>query len=164
MAEVFFILIIIYAAYVIHTVINGSKEKPSVAVDSSPAVSVPEKVVKTEQKKTVVKKKPVVKKSVPVKSPTVAKKTASVKPKTKAKPKVTAKPKSSLPSGSIRHPDSGEIVKVASQYRMTKRWIKEALVEEGLLDKVYKTNELDDKVKAEIDKAMDKLVGLKKYQ
>jgi hypothetical protein len=47
----------------------------------------------------------------------------------------------------IHTPDdasTGEEARVAGNYRMVKRWIKEALVEEGLLGKIYKNNELDE--------------------
>jgi len=46
---------------------------------------------------------------------------------------------------------------------MCKRWIKEALVTEGLLEKVYKTNEIDDTAKVKIDKALVKLAKIEKY-
>jgi hypothetical protein len=47
---------------------------------------------------------------------------------------------------------------------MLRRWIKEALVSEGLVEKVYKTNELDDVTVKKINKAVNKLKGMDKYQ
>ncbi|MDD1636266.1 MAG: hypothetical protein LUQ06_08390 [Methylococcaceae bacterium] len=51
-----------------------------------------------------------------------------------------------------------------SNYRFTKRWIKEALVAEGLLEKVYKNNELDDAIEATIKDAVIKLEAIDKYK
>jgi hypothetical protein len=47
---------------------------------------------------------------------------------------------------------------------MLRRWIKEALVKEGLLDKIYKTNELDSVAVDKINKAIGELKEMDKYQ
>ncbi|MEE9337408.1 MAG: hypothetical protein V3U87_04950, partial [Methylococcaceae bacterium] len=69
-----------------------------------------------------------------------------------------------VPEGSLRNPETGEIDKIANSYRMLKRWMKEALVEEKLLDKIYKTNQLDDASKKKIEKALVKMKKMDKYQ
>ena len=51
-----------------------------------------------------------------------------------------------------------------SNYRFTKRWIKDALVTEGLLDQVYKNAELTDAVEANIKTAIIKLEALDNYK
>ncbi|WP_349432145.1 hypothetical protein Q9L42_004980 [Methylomarinum sp. Ch1-1] len=56
------------------------------------------------------------------------------------------------------------MAKIPNNYRFTKRWVKEALVNEGLLDKIYKNNELDDATNAKIKTALDKLKAMDKYQ
>lgn len=55
-----------------------------------------------------------------------------------------------MPEGSLRNPETGEIDKIANNYRILKLWMKEALVKEKLLDKIYKTNQLDDARKKKI--------------
>jgi len=49
-------------------------------------------------------------------------------------------------------------------YRFTKRWIKEALVAEGLLDKVYKNDELNADIGEKIKSAVLKLEAIDKYR
>jgi hypothetical protein len=58
----------------------------------------------------------------------------------------------------------GEEAKVATNYRMVKRWVKEALVTEGLLDKIYKNTELDDAAKITIAKALSIIKAMDKYK
>ena len=151
MAEIIFILVTVYGVYVVHSIITSKekkKDKPS-AVKAKVSVATASK--KEEIKSAVKQDKPVAKKAVPA------------KPKTKAKPKVKAKAKTKVDSGSLRNPETGEVAKIASSYRMCKRWIKEALVTEGLLEKVYKTNEVDSAVKVKVDKALIKLAKMEKY-
>ena len=150
MAEIIFILVTVYGVYVVHSIIT-SKEKKKVKPPAVKAKVSVATVSKKEKSKTVVKQeKPVAKKVVP----------AKIKAKVKPKPKAKAK----LESGSLRNPETGEVAKIASSYRMCKRWIKDALVAEGLLEKVYKTNEVDDAAKVKIDKALVKLAKMEKYK
>lgn len=147
MAEILFILVILYAAYVIHSVVNckrqnKAEEKP--APSSIIELKTPSKIVKKQDKPVTAKVQ---------------------KPRKPAKKKpVSKKTKEKLPKGSVRNPDSGEITKIATSYRMTKRWIKEALVTEGLLDKVYKVSEIDETATKKINKALDKIQTIAKYQ
>jgi ABC-type anion transport system duplicated permease subunit len=149
MAEVLFILVTVYVVYVVHSIVTCKQRNKAEAVATKAQVSVAEIAVKKEPKKTVTEKKKVVEKKPVVKKAPVA--------KSKAKTNTT------LPAGSLRNPETGEVAKIASQYRMTKRWIKDALVTEGLLQKVYKTNEIDDAAKVKIDKALVKLAKMDKY-
>lgn len=64
----------------------------------------------------------------------------------------------------LRNPSTGEVSAVPANYRFAKKWIKDALVSEKLLDRVYKPNELDDVADKKIKTAMDKLRAIKKYQ
>lgn len=149
MAEVIFILVTVYAVYVIHSVISCKiKEKEETSALKS-NISVETASKKEEVKIAIKQEKPVAKKPAPA--------------KTKAKVKTNAKAKTKVGSGSIRNPETGEVAKIASSYRMCKRWIKEALVTEGLLEKIYKTNEVDDAAKVKIDKALAKLAKMEKY-
>ena len=63
----------------------------------------------------------------------------------------------------LRHPESGESAAVPSTYRFAKRWIKEALVSEGLLDKVYKNKELDADNTEKVKAALAEFKTLEKY-
>jgi hypothetical protein len=64
----------------------------------------------------------------------------------------------------LKDPKTGEVATTYSNYRFTKRWIKEALVAEGLLDKVYKNAELNAEIEATIKGAVVKLEALDKYR
>ncbi len=148
MAEVLFILVMVYAVYVVHSIITTKEKEKDKASALKAKVSVETASKKEDSKVAVKQEKPVTKKAVPA--------------KTKAKPK--AKAKISVDSGNLRNPETGEVAKIASSYRMCKRWIKDALVTEGLLEKVYKTNEVDDAAKLKIDKALAKLAKMEKYK
>ncbi|MGI9211575.1 MAG: hypothetical protein ACR2HF_03815 [Methylococcaceae bacterium] len=65
---------------------------------------------------------------------------------------------------SVRDPVSGDITTMPTNYRFAKKWIKEALVAEGLLDKVYKPNELDDTANQKTRNALERFKSLPKYQ
>lgn len=158
MAEVLFVLVTIYIVYIVQGVFSGDYKKKDTSIKANNLKPVEIKV--TETKESSISHKvttaQVEKKVTPVKK-TVAKKTVSKKtPAVKSKAKKAA--------SELRNPKTGEVAKIANSYRMTKRWIKEALVEEGLLSKVYKTNELDDAAKTKIDKALIKLAKMDKYQ
>ncbi len=165
MAEILFVLLTIYVVYVLQRVFcktDGKTESGSVEKVTAKAEAVSGK--KTEAV-AVAEEKPAAKKSAAKKA---TKPAAKPKSAAKAKAKSTAKakpqPASAVPSGSLRNPDTGDVDKIASNYRMTKRWIKEALVTEGLLPKVYKTAELDDATKEKVKKAVDKLAKMDKYR
>ena len=66
------------------------------------------------------------------------------------------------PTG-YKHPETGDTAAVPSGYRFAKRWVKEALVTEGLLDKIYKNNELDDAANAKVKEALERFKELSKY-
>ena len=146
MAEVLFILVMVYAVYVVHSIITGKEKEKDKAPALKTNVSVETASKKEEIKSAVKREKPAAKKAVPA--------------KTKTKPKAKIK----VDSGNLRNPETGEVAKIASSYRMCKRWIKEALVTEGLLEKVYKTNEIDGAVKVKVDKALIKLAKMEKYK
>jgi hypothetical protein len=97
-----------------------------------------------------------------IKAAPASKPAASTRRKAEPKAKaVTANP----PSAShLKNPATGEIIKVPHSYAFAKRWIKEALVNEGLLDKVYKNNELDAATSANIQNALGQLCALDKYR
>lgn len=69
-----------------------------------------------------------------------------------------------LPTELLRNPESGETAPIPNTYRFAKRWIKEALVSEGLLDKVYSAGELDDATAEKIKSALLQFRTLEKYR
>jgi len=170
MAEVLFVLLTIYVVYVVQSVFSKKEtKKEDIAVEKA---EVPAEVVSDKAEKVVVEKeKPAVKKVAPVKisapKPAAVKKSTAAKPTSKAKAKAAPKTKpkaKAVVSNSLRNPETGDVDKIATSYRMTKRWIKDALVTEGLLPKVYKTTELDDATKLKAKKAIDKMAKMDKYQ
>jgi hypothetical protein len=64
----------------------------------------------------------------------------------------------------LRNPADGEVAPAPTNYRFAKKWIKDALVAEGLLDRVYKPNELDDAASRKVKDALEKFRHLEKYQ
>ncbi len=172
MAELFFVVTTVFVAYVVFVVMGGKKDtaeaskteevKPEVTKSQ---VQQPEKVAPTPvAEKTVAKPA-----SVPATEKSAAKparaKSASAKPAAaKAAPAKVAEPAPTVAVDHLKNPKTGEVAKVPSSYSFAKRWIKDALVEEGLLDKVYKNNELDDATLAKIQNALQQLKAMGKYQ
>lgn len=138
MTEIFFVLTVIYAAYVILVTVTD-KKKEHVLDDSAEAMfSVPHvKPLIPEN----IKAQPI------EKSVSVAKNAKVVAIKT-----------------GIKNPETGEIATNYANYRFMKRWIKEALVAEGLLEKVYKNNELNMEIEIKIKEALAKLEVIDRYR
>ena len=96
--------------------------------------------------------------------PKAAKKAAAKKAPAKSKAVAKKASASADVSHQLKNPETGEMVTVPGSYRFVKRWIKDALVSEGLLKKVYKNSELDDAANKKIKTAIGKLKAMKKYQ
>ncbi|MDD5035975.1 MAG: hypothetical protein PHE55_14590 [Methylococcaceae bacterium] len=64
----------------------------------------------------------------------------------------------------LRNPLTDETSPVPGNYRFAKKWIKEILVQEGLLKKVYKNSELNNSNSQEIKNALEKLKLMEKYR
>lgn len=148
MTEGLFILTAFFVAYVVYVTVEGSKSKKS---SSKQPAAAPKKPAATKSKpKPTSKPKPSEKKPA---AKVAAKKTAA-KP---AEPELPA-------SNELQNPKTGEVATLSSNYRFTKRWIKDALVEEGLLPKVYKNTEIDDAAAKKIKTAFDKIKKMQKYR
>ncbi len=144
MTEGLFILTTIFVAYVVYQVVNDQK----ISGKSGGAQEAAKKTVPAE----------------PPKSQTVVKEADPAAPATAA---VEPAAESSHPAGragGLRDPKTGEVSNAYTNYRFTKRWIKEALVSEGLLPKVYKNNELDADTEASIKAALAMLEAMDKYR
>ena len=82
-----------------------------------------------------------------------------------AKPAAAKKATTAAAAGAgLKDPKTKEVTTAYSNYRFTKRWIKDALVAEGLLDKVYANNELDAATEAKIKRAIGQLESMTKYR
>lgn len=162
MTELLFIGITVFFIYVVFQAI-GKDEGSETSKEEAKAPETPEPV----------KKEPVIEEAAQA-SPPAAKKTVSKRTSKAAKtpppPAPAASPEPTPPAptaaatDSLKNPKTGEIAKVAGNYAFAKRWIKDALVEEGLLDKVYKNNELDADTTAKIQAALEQLKSMAKYQ
>ena len=146
MSEALFILTVIFVAYVVYKTVNEQKETPKPLVPKAKP-DTPKVVAKQPMPETVAKNE----------------KPAIIKPATIKKTTPTATTPDTVKKG-LRDPKSGEVATSYSNYRFTKRWIKDALVAEGLLEKVYKNNELDATIEAAIKDALVKLEAIDKYK
>ena len=160
MTEMLFILTVIFVAYVVYVVVNDHKAtSKSTIPKAKPEVQkvlaeppMPEDVVKNV-KPAIIK-------------PAAIDKTISPSDKTISPSDKTMSPsttQNTIKKG-LRNPETGEVATTYSNYRFTKRWIKDALVTEGLVEKVYKNNELDAAIEAKIKAALVKLEAFEKYK
>ena len=141
MTEILFTLTTIYVAYVIYGMMNQSP-----ATNPAPE-PVPKKMDNGVAKQEIAADEP----------PAIAVQQADVVAVVPEKPAPAVK-------AGIRNPQTGEVAAANNNYRFTKRWIKEALVAEGLLTKVYKNNELDAAAETAIKHAMMALAAMDKYR
>ncbi len=151
MAELLFILVTLYVAYVVFKVVECEKQQrrqKSPAAKPKTVAAKPQVAVKSEPAAASTAPKPAPAKSTPAPKPAAARTNNTT----------------TLEPGTVKNPDTGEVSKIASNYRFMKRWIKEALVEEGLLEKIYKNTELDKETIAKINEALEKLKAMAKYQ
>jgi predicted double-glycine peptidase len=146
MNEALFVLTVIYVAYVFYA-INFDKKTQTVSTST---------VAESAESSSL---EPIFEK----KSPTLLKTEIPKTPiSTTAKKPVTTK--QTVRKKGLKDPKTGEITTTYSNYRFTKRWIKEALVTEGLLEKVYKNNELNADCEAAIKVAIAQLETIEQYK
>ncbi len=141
MTEGLFILTTIFVAYVVYVVVNEQKPTTKFAM---PKAKPETPVVVAEQQKHETATE--IEQSEPISE--------------------TASPSVAPNAGKtgLRDPKTGEITTSFNNYRFTKRWIKEALVSEGLLEKVYKNNELNPEIEAAIKDALITFQAMDKYR
>jgi len=192
MIEGLFILTTIFVAYVVYAIIDEQKatakskapaakpEPQAAAVEQpKPQVAVAKEkpaAIKPAEAKTVAPKAAATKVVPPVAAKPVATKATATKaaakpaaPKTtKAAPAKSATAKKpaavAAKSAGLKDPKTGDVVTAYSNYRFTKRWIKDALVTEGLLEKVYTASELNAEIDAKIKEAIAKLEAMDQYK
>ncbi len=164
MEEFIFVLFIIFVAYVVFNSANEKKEEPKAAelkkvAETVNVVEDVKPVVSEPVKRTSIIKPKVIKKAT----------TKSAVPKVEATKQVVAKSVSKAPVKTVikkglKNPLTGEVATTYSNYRFTKRWIKDALVSEGFLEQVYKNAELTEAVEANIKVAISQLEALDNYK
>jgi hypothetical protein len=146
MTEGLFVLTIIFVAYVVYVAVNEHKataksQEPEAKPEASKVTvqpPIPEVIAKKDKSATI---KPVI--------------------INKTMPAATTQ---DIVKKGLRDPKTGEVATHYNNYRFTKRWIKDALVTEGLLEKVYKNNELDAATEVAIKQALVKLEAVDKYK
>lgn len=147
MSEALFILTIVFVAYVVYVVVNEhkatAKSQEPEAKPEAPKVTVEQPMTKVIAKKA---------------KPATTIKPAIIK---KAPPAATTQ---DIVKKGLRNPKTGEVATYYNNYRFTNRWVKDALVTEGLLEKVYKNTELDAAIEATIKDALVKLEAIDKYK
>ncbi len=163
----FYLLIAAFIGYVAYALgslifVDPSKSKSQSRAPASSADTVAKKAAAKPKPSSPAqsKPKPAAKKSATKKPKPAAKKPAAAKAKPKAaKP---AAPAAGEVTG-FRNPDTGEEARIPPSYPFSKRWVKDVLVKEGLLDKVYKNTELDDANTKKVTEALEKLKQIDKY-
>ena len=159
MSEGLFILTTIFVAYVVFQIVGdqSASAKSKAAALKATAADQP----KTET--VVAEEKTVAAKPAPTKAASPKKEPASKPAATKASKAPAAKPATIQGTG-LKNPKTGEVATTYSNYRFTKRWIKDALVSEGLLEKIYAGNELNSDIEAKIKTAIAQLETMDKYK
>ncbi len=153
MTEILFILTTLYVAYVFYSSANDSKpQAPRPAVQPKPIDPAPEATSADE---------PVAQASEQMASEEIE--TELTESEEAAHEESEQEDAVAGKVSHIRNPLTGEISKVNISYLFTKRWIKEALVSEGLLDKIYVSHDLNPTLNAQIRKALATLKTLPKY-
>ncbi len=183
MTEGLFILTTIFVAYVVYAIIG---EQRATAKSKAPAAKPEAQAAVAEQSKpqvAIAEEKPAATKTAAPKAAPSKAASSKPAPAKAAAPKVEAKPATTVKatpakkpatvkktavtatkSTGLKDPKTGDVVTAYTNYRFTKRWIKDALVEEGLLDKVYAGNEVNAEVDAKIKEAIKKLEAMDKYK
>jgi outer membrane biosynthesis protein TonB len=185
MTEGLFVLTIIFVAYIVYVTINdnkkSSKSETQKAKDITPTKTIPAEATKTAVKPAVKTAKPTIKKEPVIAEPIKAKKASpeatkatpkpsvktAAKPVEKPKPTTVATKATATPPAEkkgLLNPLTGEVTTSYNNYRFTKRWIKDALVAEGLVSKVYTNTELNADIETTIKNALVKLEAIDKYK
>lgn len=138
MTEIIYVLLVGYAAYVIYTAMSDVSVAKKTDIPSAAAFTAPPPLMPNIESKLL------------------------VKPETATKDEKSSKV-ATVKKG-LKNPKTGEIASSYANYRVMKRWIKEVLVSEGLLEKIYKNNELTPDIEAKIKNAIIQLEQNETYR
>ena len=158
MIEGLFVITTIFVAYVVYQIVNEPKttNTPEIPKAQPEPAAVIETPAEPEKPAAAVEPEPQV-------EPETAAVVAVVEASTAVVEAVESTEQNAAKHG-LKNPKTGEVVLVYNNYRFAKRWVKEALVSEGLLGKIYKNNELNADVEAKIKTALTKLEAIDKYR
>jgi cell pole-organizing protein PopZ len=172
MIEGLFAITSVFVAYVVYQVINEPKpaatdadESASQSETTEPAATAVEDVAAPAEAAPAAEDA-----AAPVEAAPAAEDTATpaeaapAAEDTAAPAEAAAAAEDTAAKPGLKNPKTGEVVLVYNNYRFAKRWVKEALVTEGLLDKIYKNNELNANVESKIKTAIAKLETIDKYR
>lgn len=155
MTELLFVLTLIFVGYVVREVFKTVSETNSERIAGTDPIPAPtENILKVPADVAEVET-PAAAVSEPVAESTPA------PAETPASPGIAAPPERGV---NLRNPATGETALAPTNYRFAKKWIKEALVAEGLLDHVYKPSELDEAGSRTVKEALEIFRFLDKYQ
>jgi hypothetical protein len=158
MDVLFWVVTVALFAYVLYAVVSEAPSSGCLSADLARAMD--------EKKKAETSRR---RRRIPVEDSPAASSSAAPTPLpavTPAEPAPAMEPESSgvVTSDSLRNPSTGETAAIPTNYRFAKRWIKEAMVAEGLLDKVYGTAELDAENGEKVRAALAEFKQLAKYK
>ncbi len=148
MTELLAFLTAIFVVYVLYEVFKTVSQAGSGPAEAPPAARPPAPVAQVASK--------------PAPQPAAAAKAAEPQPAVVAKAPEPAPAEHKVHN--LRNPATGEISPAPGNYRFAKKWIKEAMVKEGLLNKVYKNSELTETVNAKAKDALEQFKKLEQYQ
>jgi hypothetical protein len=163
MTELLIGLTIVFVGYVLFEVVktashSDSVPSPSPPPPSPPATAKPAPAPAAEPRNT--KAKTATAPSAALETPAPSRPSRATRTPAKPVPPAADSERGTL----LRNPATGEVSPLPTNYRFAKKWIKEALVAENLLDRVYKQNELDDAASQRVKEALEKLRQMDKYQ
>jgi hypothetical protein len=171
MSETFFILTTLFVAYVVYLVKDDSTNKTSPTPNAPPRMvtepTIPVAEVPTVAEtvaETVVETAEIVTPLETVSEPKTAEESVEHLSVAQIEQEAEIIHATTAHILKLRNPKTGEITKVPHSYPFAKRWIKEALVAEGLLEKMYSNHELNPRVNAQTKKALATLKTMVKYQ
>ena len=159
-------LTVVFAGYVLYEVfktVSETNHRPPVAGPAPEKAKLPAEA-KAAAAKPVEAPKPAAE---PMPAPAVeaaAEPSPPPAPAAEPSPAPISAPTADKVISTLRNPATGETCPVPTNYRFAKKWVKEALVAEGLLDKVYKAADLDDLVSQQVKEAIGRLKSIAKYQ
>jgi len=153
---------LVLAAYLFYVIFCESA-KQSNSNGKNPVAPVTDKAKPAEEmtSTTVRKSKP----NVAVAPAKIAQKPVELVIKTEEKPATVERVTQDMGMPDYyRNPKTDELAPVPNNYRFAKRWIKKALVEEGLLGKIYRNNEMTPSNSKKVKKALEALAKLPQYR
>jgi hypothetical protein len=145
MTELLFVFTVVFVGYVLYTVFQTVSRPASTAATTSSCA--PEAAMET-----------------PPEEPAAEEAAAAAAAEEETPAMEEPASETGEKAASLRNPATGEVAAAPTNYRFAKKWIKEALVAEGLLERVYKNAELEGEMAQKVKDALERFKGLAKYQ